>query len=111
MPQKTIVISDNPAINISVEDLAAYKADPVKLVKAVREALNLTPAEAGQLLFGYSTKHAYDQWSMWENGTKKPSKPTIKFFELILILALAKKQDVHGANEALDIFLSMQESK
>jgi hypothetical protein len=108
MTKQTLVLSENPSCGLLIENLSIYKADPAGLVKAVREALNLTQADAGQLLFGYSSKHAYDQWTMWENGVKKPSKPTIKFFELILLLALSKKQKIKGADKSLDIFIELQ---
>ncbi len=73
--------------------------------KAVREALQLTPTQAGQLLFGHKPKQAYDTWSQWENGTTKPSKPTESFFDLILFLDQCKKDQVPGADKALDLFL------
>ena len=54
--------------------------------KQVREALSLTSTQAGQLLFDYNAKKAYDMWSRWER-TGKLSLSTEKYFDLILLLA------------------------
>ncbi len=70
-------------------------------------AKNLTnsPTEAGQVLFGYSPKQAYDTWSQWKNDKKKPSKPTNAFFRAILILEQAEKEKTKGAELALSILI------
>jgi len=73
--------------------------------KKVREALNFTPTQAGQLLFGYSPKQAYDTWRQWENGNKKPSAPTRSFFRAILILAEAKDLGTQGCDKALELII------
>jgi len=36
--------------------------DKLNKAKKVREAINLTPTQAGKLLFGYLPKQAYDTW-------------------------------------------------
>lgn len=73
----------------------------INKAKKVREALGLTPTEAGRVLFGYQGS-SYDAWMQWENGTKKPSRPTERFFDLILILAKAKTEKIKGSVNALD---------
>jgi len=72
--------------------------------KAVREALGLTPTEAGQLLLGYSKRHAHDQWSQWERA-EKLSKPTEAMLNIILILIIARDFKTRGASKALDVVL------
>jgi len=72
--------------------------------KAVREALGLTPTEAGQLLLGYSKRHAHDQWSQWERA-EKLSKPTEAMLNIILILIIARDFKTRGASSALDFVL------
>ncbi len=78
----------------------------INKAKQVREALSLTPTEAGQLLFGYTAKQAYDTWAQWESGAKKPSKPTLAYFDLILFLAMARDFKTPGAGQALDRYLA-----
>ncbi len=75
--------------------------------KEVREKLKMTPTEAGQLLFDYTPKQAYDTWSQWESGAKKPSKPTENYFNLILFLSMCKELKTPGADKALDHFISI----
>lgn len=73
--------------------------------KQVREALSLTPTEAGRLLFGYESKKAYDQWSRWERNNKLSSS-TEQFFNLILFLAAARDLKMPGVGQALDKYLA-----
>ncbi len=73
--------------------------------KQVREALSLTPTEAGKLLFGYEGKKSYDQWTQWEKA-KTLSKPTEQYFDLILFLAMARDFKTPGAGQALDRYLA-----
>lgn len=77
--------------------------------KEVREILDLTPTQAGRLLFGYKAKQAYDMWSGWENGTRKPSLSTEKYFDLILFLNVMKNFNTSGAENAFDIFIATLE--
>ena len=72
--------------------------------KAVREALGLTPTEAGQLLLGYSKRHAHDQWSQWERA-EKLSRPTEAMLDIVLILVEARDLKTRGASKALDFVL------
>jgi len=76
-------------------------------MQQVREALGLTPTEAGQLLFGYAPKQAYDTWMQWENGTKNPSAPTHAYFSLILFLAMCRDLKTPGAARALDKYIAV----
>ena len=75
--------------------------------QTVREALGLTPTEAGVQLLGYTPKQAYDTWTMWENGTKKPSRPTEQFFNVLMILIIARDVKTRGAAGALDLVLDL----
>ena len=72
--------------------------------RKVREALGLTPTEAGQLLLGYSKRHAHDQWSQWERA-EKLSRPTEAMLDIILILIMARDFKTRGASSALDFVL------
>lgn len=74
--------------------------------KKVREALGLTPTEAGQLLFGYTPKQAYDQWTQWE-AADKLSRPTEATLKIILILIMARDLKTRGSAAALDLVLEM----
>lgn len=74
--------------------------------KQVREALGLTPTEAGQLLFGYTKKQAHDQWSQWEKA-EKLSKPTEAVLNIILILIMARDFKTRGSGNALDLVLKI----
>lgn len=53
--------------------------------KVIRKQLDLTPTEAGQILFGYEAKQAYDMWSRWERGGPV-SKPAEAYFDMVLAL-------------------------
>lgn len=53
--------------------------------KQIRTQLDLTPTEAGQLLFGYGAKQAYDMWSRWERGGAL-STPVDAYFDLLIAL-------------------------
>lgn len=76
----------------------------------VREALGLTPTQAGQLLFGYRPKQAYDTWIQWESGAKNMSRPTERYFSLILFLVVMRDLKKPGAEKALDLFLEINKS-
>ncbi len=73
--------------------------------KQVREALSLTPTEAGKLLCGYKGKAAYDQWMQLERA-KKYSGITNSYFDLLLFLAMARDFKTPGAGQALDRYLA-----
>lgn len=68
--------------------------------------LGLSQTRAGIVLFGYTKKQAYDTWTQWENGTKKPSAPTSAFFDVILLLADARKAKTVGADKALELLVN-----
>lgn len=53
--------------------------------KQVRNQLGLTPTEAGQILFGYEPKRAYDMWFRWEHGGRM-SSPAEAYFDMIIAL-------------------------
>jgi len=72
----------------------------------VRNALGLKPKEAGEILFGYSPKQAYDTWTQWESGKKIPSRPTETVFDIILILCKAKQMKIPGTEKALEYILN-----
>jgi hypothetical protein len=80
------------------------------LAKQVREALGLTPTQAGQLLFGYEPKKAYDMWSRWERDNKL-SLPTQKYLNVILFLIEARDLGAAGASQALNIYLKILSDK
>lgn len=59
------------------------------LALRVRTSLNLSPTEAGKLLFDYRTgnsSQSYKTWSRWENGTRNIPLSTVKYFQLLLKL-------------------------
>jgi len=70
--------------------------------RQVREALGLTQTEAGRLLLGYSGKQAYDQWSQWETGRRKPSRAADRLLDILIILAIARDIGQSGVDGALD---------
>lgn len=53
--------------------------------KQVRDQLDLTLTEAGQILFGYTPKRAYDMWFKWERGDTM-SIPVEAYFDLLIAL-------------------------
>ncbi len=77
--------------------------------RQVREALRLKPTEAGQVLFGYEPKKAYDMWSRWERSDTL-QRPLERYFDLILFLVMCRDLGTPGADQALDRFLEMTES-
>lgn len=56
------------------------------LAKQVRTELKLNKTDAGVLLFNYEPNYACANWRRWENGERKMSLSTVKYFELILEL-------------------------
>ncbi len=74
--------------------------------RQVREALRLTPTEAGQVLFGYEPKKAYDMWSRWERSDTL-QRPLERYFDLILFLVMCRDLSTPGADQTLDRFLSL----
>lgn len=78
--------------------------------KEVREVLDLTPTQAGKLLFDYKSKQAYDMWSGWEKGTRNIPLSTEKYFDLILFLNMMKGFKTPGAENALNIFIKTLKS-
>ncbi len=78
----------------------------INKAKEVREVLDLTPTQCGQLLFNYKSKQAYDMWSGWENGTRNIPLSTAKYFDLILLLEMLKRFKKSGAENAFDIFIN-----
>lgn len=78
--------------------------------KEVREMLGLTPTKAGQLLFGYKPKQAYDMWSGWEKGAREIPLSTAKYFDLILMLKLMEDLKTPGAHEALSRIVNVLSS-
>jgi len=72
--------------------------------KQVREALGLTPTEAGKLLFDFEGKKAYDMWSRWER-TGKWDASTDNYFTFISMLFLFKEWKTAGASKAFDLIL------
>jgi len=74
--------------------------------KQVREALGLTPTEAGELFTGHDAKKAYDTWSRWERTGNWPA-PADKLFIVILSLVMAKDLKTRGAAGALDLVLNI----
>lgn len=74
----------------------------------VREALSLTPTQAGELFTGHSGKKAYDTWSRWERTGNWP-EPANQLFKTILTLVMCRDLKTRGASLALDIVLNMLE--
>jgi len=79
----------------------------INKAKALRKLLKLTPTQAGVLLFGYRPKQAYDTWIRWENGSRRISLSTEKYFDLIFLLFLARDLKTPGAEKSLDIFIGL----
>jgi len=82
--------------------------DGASKARAVREALDVTPTQAGVMLFGRKPKQAYDQWSQWENGTRNPSAPAIALFDLILALSVMRNSS--NKSSALNDYIKIIKS-
>lgn len=76
--------------------------------KELREALSLTPTEAGKLFTGQGGKSAYDTWSRWERTGKWPA-PAEKLFNIILSLKMAEEFKARNCHGALKMVLKMLE--
>ncbi len=71
----------------------------------VREALCLTPTQAGTVLLGHAKKPAYDIWSAMERPGYMLSAGMNAYLDLLLFLATARDLNTREAGKALDLYL------
>lgn len=79
----------------------------MNIAKRVCEKLDMSPAECGELLLGGTRKRANDQFSGWINGSRIPSRATIKYFELILMLS---EIETKNGGTALDSIMARKKT-
>ena len=73
--------------------------------KKVREALGLTPVQAGKLIIGIADgKKSYDMWTRWERSGKWPLAVN-QYLGVLLILIIARDIGTPGAENALDVVI------
>ena len=75
----------------------------INTAREVREAIDLSPTEAGRLFTG-NNKRPYDIWKRWEETGNWPA-PVDKMFKIILTLKMCEEVKTPGASKALKIVL------